>query len=201
MATNLMDMLEITLESTATELSKPTARLWIRELERYPAAKVEQALLACCMQLKGRVTLAAIIERIDDGRPSADEAWSILAPLLRDERATVLWTEEMREAYGVAARFEDRVGARLAFKDKYHDLVEEARLRHEPVAWSACLGWDLAQRYEAVREGVKQGRLSIEYAKKVCGEHFEPAKEVEKIVNQVMHGLPTVPPADRDAGQ
>lgn len=112
-----MDMLTITLESTDTPLSKPTARLWIRELERYPAAKVEQALLKCCMQLKGRVTLAAIIERIDDGRPSAEEAWSMVALSVTDERRTIVWTEEMSVAFAVALPLADNlVQARLAFR-------------------------------------------------------------------------------------
>lgn len=160
------------------------------------------ALQACCRKVRARLTLAAIIERLDDGRPGIEEAWALLAPLLSDEGATIVWTDEMAEAYGIAVRLaDDAVAAHLAFKEKYERLVSEARLSHRPVHWSASLGWEQEQRWEIVFQAYTLGRVSLEYVRNVCREYASTTGEIQKLIEQVMHGLPTVPPANRDAGQ
>lgn len=97
----------------------------------------------------------------NDGRPGADEAWAI-AVAARDEAATVVWTDEMQEAWGVATMvmdLGDEVGARMAFKDAYGRLVDEARRRRNPPSWQVSMGHDSQGRREAIERAVEAGRL------------------------------------------
>ena len=99
-----------------------------------------------------------------DGRPAADEAWSI-AVASRDEAETVCWTAEIAEACGVAAPIldlGDRVGARMAFLAAYGRLVDGARRAGRPVAWSLSVGHDRERRAAAAERAVRQGLMAPE---------------------------------------
>jgi len=150
-------------------LSEGAVKMMAEELAHYPEPHVLGALRKCCKELKGKLTLADILSRLDDGRPGAEEAWSIVYRVLNDERATVVWTEEMREAYGVVAPLaEDAIAARMAFKERYTELVRQARDRHEPAKWSASLGYDQQQRQDAISEAVRSGRLTYAEGQRIC---------------------------------
>lgn len=106
---------------------------------------------------------AAIAKRctLMDGRPSGDEAWAI-ALLSQDEADTVVWTQEIAEAFSICStvlRGGDEVGARMAFKDAYNRMVSEARIAGRPARWSASLGWDMAKREIAVTKAANAGLL------------------------------------------
>lgn len=99
--------------------------------------------------------------RADDDRPGPEEAWAIAVRGI-DETATVVWTAEIAEAWGIALpvmRAGDEVGARMAFKESYLRLVSAAREARQPAAWTPTLGTDLAHRTAAIREAVAAGRL------------------------------------------
>jgi len=97
----------------------------------------------------------------DDGRPGADEAWAV-AIRAADENATVVWTEEIAKAWGIArAVFDagDEVGARVAFREAYNRLTDEARRARRPAKWDASLGFEPSGRASAIQEAVAIGRL------------------------------------------
>lgn len=97
----------------------------------------------------------------NDGRPGADEAWAI-AIGAADEAATLVWTEEMAEAWGVCRHVfasGDEVGARFAFRESYTRMVEEARRARKPAVWTTSLGHDAKQRDAAIAKAVELGRL------------------------------------------
>ena len=101
-----------------------------------------------------------------DGRPEPDEAWAI-ALRSRDERDTVVWTQECAEAFAVAMPVlegGDEVGARMAFKAAYARVVDQARREALPAAWITSLGHDPQQREAAVTEAVRTGRLALAHA-------------------------------------
>ena len=115
-----------------------------------------------------RLTLADILERIEtaDGRPMADEAWAT-AILALEESETFIWTLETQQAFAVArplVEINDRVGARMAFRDAYARLVQAARARQVPVAWSPSLGWDVERRRAVLEIAVANGRLAASHA-------------------------------------
>lgn len=52
----------------------------------------------------------------------------------------------------------------MAFHDAYTRLVQEARARHVPVAWSPSLGWGVERRREVLEIAVANGRLPAAHA-------------------------------------
>lgn len=100
----------------------------------------------------------------NDGRPGAEEAWA-LSLRSRDEAATIVWTAEMSEAMGICQPLlsvGDEIGARMAFKESYTRLVNEAREARRRPEWIASLGFDAASREAALLPHVQAGRLSAD---------------------------------------
>ena len=175
MSTALLEALGVTCELTSTSLSEGAMRVIAEECAKYPEAQVLGALRKCCKQLKGKLTLADILARLDDGRPGPEEAWSTVSSAMTNEARTIVWSDEMREAFGVAnALVDDQVAARMAFKEQYVRLVDNARESGIPASWSVSLGTDVPGRESAILEGVKQGRLSATYTQKLLPHPEDP---------------------------
>lgn len=107
-------------------------------------------------QLIGHITAAAN----DDGRLGPEEAWA-LALTSRDEADTVVWTDEIAQAWRTASVVYgqgDEVGARMAFKEAYARLVAEARAARRPLRWIVAEGFDQARRITAVQLAAERGR-------------------------------------------
>lgn len=149
--------------------SAANSALWFRALQAHPIEVVRSAFDAHVKDpQRGRFvpTPADVISQIEgfteaDGRPGQEEAWA-LSVLARDEAETVVWTAEMAAAWNVATNvmdLGDEVGSRMAFKESYARLVDEARRQHMPVSWSASLGHDTARRAVAIGTAVTLGRL------------------------------------------
>lgn len=145
--------------------------LFFQAVRRYPLALVEKAIQAHLIdadegKYKTMIQPAHIVAQIEgaaanDGRPEADEAWSI-AMRADDEAVTVVWTDEISQALTAArpvlARGDD-VGARMAFKAAYGRLLTQARKELRPVRWVASLGHDVAQRDAVLQHAVALGQL------------------------------------------
>jgi hypothetical protein len=145
----------------------PTAAAMLAEdLESYPREVLTKALSRVRTEHTGRLTPKAIIDRIDEsmGRPAANEAWSVALGAM-DERNTVVWTDEMAQAWSVAqpiAQARDMVGARMAFIGAYERLVRTAREERRVPVVSVSLGWDGDLRTKAIEQAVKLGYLPQE---------------------------------------
>lgn len=144
--------------------------LFFRSLASYPLAVVRAAIDAHVKDSqRGQfppkpADLIAQIEgsAANDTRPGVEEAWAIGVQAL-DESSTVMFTNEIAEALGVAKPiFEigDEVGARMAFKEAYARLVVAARSNGVPVAWWPSLGTDVEKRHTALQKAVSQGLLT-----------------------------------------
>ena len=162
----MMDILE-TLAATAelcgSPMSKPALSMLAMDLDGYPQAVVLDALRKCRREHKGRLTVEAIVSRIDDGRPGVEAAWSMIK---WDERETFVWTDEMQRAFGAASELMsngDSIGARMAFKEVYTSEVSKARDAGKAVRWTASLG-DASGREHVLREAVEAGRLTAQAA-------------------------------------
>jgi hypothetical protein len=157
-----------TAETLGQTITGPAAELMAEDLADYPASMVSEALKACRRELQGKLTLAAILQRIQaqDGRPGKDEAWGI-AMSLNDESDTVMTTWEISIALEAARAIldnGDKVGARMAFISAYERIVHEARCEAKPVAWELSLGFDPKRRAVAVEKAVKLQRITQERA-------------------------------------
>jgi hypothetical protein len=160
---SVLQAIAVTCELTGTTLSEGAARVLAQDLLRYPEGQVLGALSRCRRELKTKLTLADVISRLDDGRPGPEEAWSMIP---RDESSSVVWTEEMAEAFGAANPLlceGDQVAARMAFVERYRVLMQKARDEGRPPKWTPSLGTDQLGREGALLEAERKGRLTAEH--------------------------------------
>ncbi|GAB2889477.1 hypothetical protein GCM10027202_17590 [Microvirgula curvata] len=160
----ILQAVTVAAELTGTQLSDGALATMVDDLMTYPLAAVLTALDRCRRELTGRLTLAAVVERLNgaDGRPGADEAWAI-AIRSQPEAETVVWTNEIAEAFAVCRPvldLGDEIGARMAFRDAYNRIIAAARAGGEAARWSASLGWDKDLRQVALESAARTGRLA-----------------------------------------
>lgn len=167
----LLKAVAVTAELCGLTLSTEAARVFATDLSEYPENQVLVALTRCRRELSGqRLSINAVISRIDDGRPGPEEAWAMLP---RDERTTVVWTTEMAEAWGIAREL-DEIAGRMAFREVYVRLVTEARATKRPPVWQASLGQDPDGREVVLQDAVRLGRLTQDHVEHVLLPYHKP---------------------------
>jgi hypothetical protein len=141
-------------------------QLWLTLLEPYSIEQVRVALSTHMRESNFAPVPADVVKRMpkeSNGHPEANEAWAI-ALRSRDERDTVVWTNETAQAFSIAKSVldeGDEVGARMAFKEAYARLVEAARARGAKPEWVMSLGHDAQRRDQVLSEAVTAGRLLL----------------------------------------
>ena len=159
----LLKAIAVTAELTQTELSIDAARMMAIDLSQYDEQQVMKALEKCRKGLKSKLTVEAVISRIDDGRPGPEEAWAMIP---KSEFSSVVWTAEMAEAFGICYKLieeGDTVQARMAFIEAYKDRVSRARDEGVKVQWTPSLGHDPQSREHVLMEAVEKGRLTAKH--------------------------------------
>lgn len=160
----LIQAVAVTAELCGRVFSPAAAAMFVGDLEGFPEDAVLGALTRCRREVKGMLTVHDVISRLDDGRPGAEQAWAMIPS---GEDGSVVWSEEMAQAYGAAQPLlaaGERIPARMAFKETYERLVAAARDRREPVKWSPSFGSDASGRQVAVIDAVRANRLALEHA-------------------------------------
>ncbi|PRA69299.1 hypothetical protein CQ065_06870 [Pseudomonas sp. MYb187] len=155
-----------TAEAMGQEMNPGTAAMMAEDLCAYPVVAVRSALKSCRLEVKGKLAMADILQRVQaaDGRPGKDEAWSI-ALTASDESETVVMTAEIQQAMAAAQpvlALGDKVGARMAFMSAYERLVAGARAEAKPAAWSVSLGFDPVRRVTAIESAVRMQLITHE---------------------------------------
>ncbi|MEX5536018.1 hypothetical protein ABFV54_12915 [Pseudomonas syringae] len=155
-----------TAESMGQDMNPGTAAMMAEDLCAYPVPVVKAALKACRLEVKGKLAMADILQRVQssDGRPGKDEAWAI-AMTTNDEYETVVLTDEIQLAL-VAAKpvldAGDKIGARMAFISAYERLVTQGRNDQKCVNWHVSVGFDANRRVEAITKAVQMQRIPQE---------------------------------------
>jgi hypothetical protein len=157
----LVQALAVTAEICGTTLSEGAAVVLAQELAEYDRAQILGALKNCRRELKSRLTMGAILERIEDGRPGSDEAFAMLPT---SDAQTVVWTDEMAAAAGFRDSEADNMTQRLAFREAYTKAVSRAREARIPPRWWVSMGYDTGARDAAVAAAVAVGRLTVKEA-------------------------------------
>lgn len=161
---NVWKALSVTSEVCGATFSEPAAHAIMRHLQAYPEQAVLKSLSRCQSELTGKLTLAAIIQRIDDGRPDADEAWSI-AIASYDESDTVITNSEIAEAYGIAQPIYedgDKIGARMAFRSAYERITQNNKQDGINPRWWPSRGFDKTRAEEVLTNSPYLKHLSQE---------------------------------------
>ena len=161
----IIQALTVCAELTGTQLSEAAFDVMVDDLMAYEAQSVLAALNRCRRELTGRLTLAAILQRLDTGLPSADEAFGMLVEGWRNEALTVVVPAIAMQAAGNGAQAlyfgGDKTGARMAFREAYERLAADVQGK---AAWFVSAGNDREQRSAAVMAAVKAGRLEQQQA-------------------------------------
>lgn len=145
------------------------AAMFFRALSRFTLAEVRAGFDAHISDpQRGRFVpvpadiIAQITQAVaDDGRPGAEEAWALMLDG-RDEAKTIVWTQEMAEAWRLARPVldgGDEVGARMAFREAYGRLVDGARAARVAPKWDVSLGFDKALQVRALEQAQAAGLL------------------------------------------
>lgn len=160
------------------QLSESAARVFADDLAPYAETLVLDALQRCRREVRGSLTIADVIARIDDGRPGPEEAWAMLP---HDEATTVVWTTEMAEAWGIAREAGDQIASRMAFKEAYARIVSKARSERQPAHWQASLGHNVEGREPVLLRAVELGRLTQTHVSALLPYH-KPTEESRKLL-------------------
>lgn len=160
------DQLTILAEAFGESLTEQRQEIYCAGLVDIAQPKLQIAFRRARYELKWFPKLAELRELAgfsphnpDDGRPGVEEAWA-LCP--KSEETSVVWTEEMAEAFEVARKLlseENEIAARMAFKEKYATLLASARAEGRPVRWIVSLGWDKADRVRALTDAVRKKQI------------------------------------------
>jgi hypothetical protein len=178
----LLEAVAVTAELCGRTFSDGAARVFVADIEGYPEHQLLGALKRCRKEVRGALTVHDVVSRLEDGRPGPEEAWAML-PM--NEGATVVWTDEMREAFSVASPLiaaGEIVAARMAFKETYGRLVNAAREAAVVTSWTPSLGHDPRGREQALLQAVEKGRLRLEEARHLCPALPAPSEAVMRLL-------------------
>lgn len=163
----LVEMIVVTGELMARELSPDAVMMMVEDLSDYQPQLIAEALKRLRRE-GGRFTTAEILKRLPGTWPGSDEAWAMCP---KGEAETACMCPEMHEALAIASDCgSDRVAARMAFKSAYDRLVSEAQMRGESPSWSMSLGHDKATHQPSMERAVIRGYLSAERAGQIMPE-------------------------------
>src|SRR5699024_9000751 len=171
----LVDQVIVTAEMLGQELTGLTAEMMASDLSEYPDELIAAALTLCRRELTGKLTLAAIIERMAraDGYPTANEAWAIALDS-SDESKTTFMLDEINRAMLVAAPVldaGDKIGARMAFLDAYKRFVDDSRRAGGRAFWRLSLGWDAESREQVIAQAAIEGRITKAEEQRLIAQH------------------------------
>lgn len=186
----LHEAIAVTYAAVGQDLTDAALQIITTDLRAYPLPAVFAALQRCRRELK-RIALVDILDRIPGGHPGAEEAWSIVSKALTDEKVTVVWTDEISQAFGVALGLnDDPIAARMAFKEVYTKLIAEARDQRKPVVWRASLGHDPHGREPVLLESIEKGRLTSEHIAELLPYRDSPHPRVAALIAGAGVSLP-----------
>lgn len=187
---DILKAITIAAEVTQTTLSKQAMLFMEHELVGYPKQQALVALRRAARECRsGSFCLAEVIKRVDDGRPGADEAWSLVP---QNEAVTVVWNNEICEAWGcVRDMLEDgdRVGARMAFKAAYDRIVQRNKDAGVQPEWTASLGHDSAGRESVIQQAVSQGRVPAAQYRMYLPEPEREKKELPAPIRKMIASI------------
>lgn len=164
----LVATLVATAEVLGQQLTPAAALLMAEDLASFDREVLARALARVRSEHAGKLTLKVVLDRVDElsGRLAPNEAWALALRAL-DERETVVWTDEVCQAWAQArpiVQAGDKVGARMAFVSAYERIVREGREARRRPAVLVSEGWDAAGRNAALDQAVSAGLLTAEQA-------------------------------------
>lgn len=175
----IAEIVTATAEVLGHEITPAAVEMMALDLADYPDQQISMALQACRRELTGRLTLAAILERIAvlDGHPEPNEAWAI-ALLAADEARSTAMTAEITTALhaaGPVLAAGDEVGARMAFIDRYKRCLMDSRRERKPVRWYLSPGHCPHGRQSEIDRMKREGLINDSERTQLIEQHTQQA--------------------------
>lgn len=194
---NFGDLLTSIAEMYGKNIKPTQTAMYFRALTQYPIEAIQAALDAhVCSAERGRfmplpADLIAQLETMRfDGRPSAEEAWSVAIGTL-NEKDTIVWTEETATAWFSGANelmfAGDKFNASRGFIGKYNELVVMARRNGVAIKWVITPGDDKDMREQVIRQAYKDKKITQEYARVLLPYHTVVEGVYDAIQSNVSH--------------
>lgn len=159
----LIEELGATMELSGQQIRPAALALLASDLSHIAKPLLRMALARIRAEHKGQILTGTVLQYVDHamGRLLPAEAYALTLSS-SDDSATIVWTNEIADAWAVAApllRAGDKFGARQAFIEAYGRITGEARaLRRHPMV-QVSLGHDQEGRTRALQEAITAGRL------------------------------------------
>lgn len=187
----LMELILLMAEYHKEDLSPARKLMFCEDLKVYDIDAIKKSWAAFRMdpKNKGMPTPAQIVDNFQDGRPSDQEAW---AQIPKDESGSVVWSEEMRLAFGDAYPLLSNgnpSGAFFVFRDSYNRRVRFARHSNKKPRWSLTFGTNHASRAGALKQAVEKGIIDMSEAKLMLPEAFSDS-ELQQIPEKIKNLIP-----------
>lgn len=134
--------------------------------------------------------LKACDAQIDGSWLGADEAWALMP---KSESDSAMLTDEIAQAMAAASsliEMGDKIAARMAFKDAYGRLVEQAKIAGRKPRYFPSFGSDAMGRVSVLSSAVQRGQIPLEQA---LGYQPEHATEIVKMAGVTNHPLLAAP--------
>lgn len=170
--------------------------MWWSALHDFPDGSVTAAVERHIKTVTFRPRLADIVklcEAQQDGLwLGADEAWALVP---KSESESAMITEEIAQALGAAQSLLDAgepTAARMAFKDAYNRLVEQARIAGRRPRFFPSFGEDKHGHAAMLAMAVQRGQVTSQQAIEWKPEH---ATEIVKMAGIKNHPLLAAPSA------
>lgn len=180
-------------------MDRPRLEMWLRAMEGYADGVVMAAAERHVRSSRFAPQMAEILRlcEVQQGGSwlTADEAWA-LAP--RHETESALITSEIAEAIDTARQAGDRIAGRMAFKEAYERLTEQARLEGRQPRYFLSAGTDPYGCAAALAKGVQTRRITLERAAELKP---ELANDVARMCSRSADGRPLLSGPDQATAQ
>ncbi len=130
------------------------------------AQQLVRSIVYQCRFRPSAAELNTIYHDIRMDIPGPEAAWAMMP---KSEAETIVWTDEMREAFAAAAPLiesGDQIAARMTFIETYRKSVNNMIVQKRSPRWSISIGTDPASRAQAIANAVEAGRISADIVKR-----------------------------------
>ncbi len=165
----------LTTEYDLTPFSEDRVDMWMSALQKFPAGSVRRATEDFIKSSKFKPQLADIVERcaaqIAGNWLGADEAWAMMP---KSEADSSLMTNEIAQAMAAATPLleaGDRIAARMAFRDAYNRLTEQAKIEGRQPVYFASFGTETQGRLQMLANAVNARHMALEAAVEALPEY------------------------------
>lgn len=185
----------LTAEYDLPPFGSERIQMWMEGLSQYPAGSVSKSVANHIRTSRFKPQLADIVAGCDAQVKvnwlGADEAWALMP---KSENESAMLTDEIAQAMAAASPLlaaGDRIAARMAFRDAYNRLVEQAKIDGRMPRHFPSFGADVAGRVTMLSNAVRAGQITLDHATEVSPEHAEDLVRMVGVKNHPLLAGPT----------